>query len=263
MTNPFLAKLRWGADLTAADERLLEEITAARHSMGADEVLISEGDSPDQLHVIIEGLACRSKTLANGQRQITALLAPGDFSDLHVRGLWEMDHDIITLTPCTVVAIPRHIVTELTLNHPTIAQALGWATLVDKATLREWLAGVGRRPADQQAAHLFCELFVRLRAVGLAEDNAYALPLTQEALSDVLGLSVVHMNRVVQRLRSSGLLEWRTGRVRIPDFERLSKFAGFNPNYLHLTRNARRPDSSRARGSASGTRGKPQDVESQ
>ena len=234
MSNPFISKLRCGADLSLEDRKVLEQVTSAPRKLRAHERIIDEGDRPDKVHLVLEGYACRAKTLPGGERQIMALLLPGDFCDLHIAILDEMDHAIRTLTSCKVVHIPRHTVEHLIRSSPAITRALWWATLVDEATLREWLVNMGRRPAEQQMAHLFCELLVRLRVVGLTQGDSYDLPFTQEELADILGLSVVHVNRVLQRLRGERLVEWSQGRMRIPDYERLSAFATFNPNYLHL-----------------------------
>lgn len=184
----------------------------------------------------MEGFACRYKLLPDGRRQIMAFLVPGDFCDLHVAILGEMDHSIGTSWGCTVVDIPRSTVDDLTANHPRITRALWWATLVDEATLREWLVNMGQRDADRQTAHLFCELLVRLQAVGRASADGFEFPITQEDLADTLGVTSVHVNRVLQEMRGKGLIEWKSKRLRIPDVERLKAFAGFDPKYLHLGR---------------------------
>jgi CRP-like cAMP-binding protein len=178
---------------------------------------------------------CRYKLVAGGGRQIMAYLVPGDFCDLHVFILKAMDHSIGTLSQCSVVSIDRARIVELT-ERPAIARALWWATLVDEATVREWVVNVGARPADERLAHLLCELLVRLKAVGLADGGSYELPITQVDLADTVGLSTVHVNRVLQRLRALELITLRNGRLVILDVEKLNAFSGFNPNYLHLSR---------------------------
>lgn len=233
MLNAFLQKLSQGVSLTPGDVAQLSGAISTSRSMRARQDVIHEGEAPSDVHLVVEGIACRYKMTPNGQRQIMALLLPGDFCDLHVAILGAMDHSIATLTPCRVVDLPRDTIEGLLLN-PRIARALWWATLVDEAVLREWLVSMGKRPADQQAAHLFCELHLRLQVAGLADSSSYALPLTQEELGDVLGLSTVHVNRVLQQLRRSGLLGFDGQTVAIHDMEELRRFAGFNPNYLHL-----------------------------
>ena len=234
MSNPFVLKLACGADLSPADCRALQAASARRRRVAARTHIISQGDRPSDVHLIVDGFACRSKVLPDGARQIMALLLPGDFCDLHVAILGAMDHDIVTLTPCSVVDIPRPEVLALTQRSPALTRALWWSTLVDEGVLREWLANMGRRSAEERLGHLFCELRVRLAAVGLADDRGFDLPLTQEELADALGLTAVHLNRVLQNLRREGYVSWQSRRLEIANFERLSDMAGFNPDYLHL-----------------------------
>lgn len=218
--------------LSDADHVTLDKAAQGGHQIGPKQDIIREGDKPNTVHLILEGFACRYKLLPDGSRQIVAYLIPGDFCDLHVFIMREMDHSIASLSPCTVVDIPRATILGL-LEHPTIAQALRWATLVDEAILREWLVSMGRRPAEQRLAHLMCELLVRLRAVGLAQDG-YELPVTQAELADTLGLSGVHVNRSLQSLRITGMIQLRGSSLLIPDVDALMEFSGFSPAYLHL-----------------------------
>ena len=235
LQNPLIAKLSRGADLSAEDVKLLEEVMAHRRPAPAGVDLISEGDNPEHVRLVLEGWAFRYKTLPNGRRQIIAFLLPGDFCDLHVAILKRMDHSIGVLAPASVVEIPRATIEELT-THPRIARALWWATLVEEGIVREWLVNMGQRPADRAMAHLFCELLVRLRVIGLERDGAYDFPLTQQDLGDALGLSAVHVNRTLQQLRAEGLISLKDGVLTVLDEKRLTKSASFNPNYLHLER---------------------------
>lgn len=107
-------------------------------------------------------------------------------------------------------------------------------TLVDEATLREWLVNLGQRDAAERVAHLFCELHLRLRSVGMADGNSFALPITQTELADTMGTSDVHANRALQSLRKKKLITLKAHEVVILDPKGLYQFSGFNPNYLHL-----------------------------
>jgi CRP-like cAMP-binding protein len=236
MLSPFIAKLQNGCALTDEDQLRLEAISSETRRVGPRQDIISEGDRPDDVHLVLEGIACRYKILPGGKRHIMALLLPGDFCDLHVAILGAMDHAIGTITACTLVEIPKSTINDLTANHPRIAKALWWATLVDEAILREWLVSMGGRPAEQQLAHLICELLVRLQVTGLADANSYHLPLTQEDLADTLGLSIVHLNRSLQKLRREGRIRLEAQRLTVCDWPSLKQLAGFNPNYLHLRR---------------------------
>ena len=233
MKNLLIRKLEAFGRLPDADRRLLDGIAAPAKDVAAREDLIREGDDPRDVQLILEGFACRYKLLPDGGRQITAFLIPGDFCDLHVFILKAMDHSIATISPCRVVAIPRGKILELT-ERPAIARALWWAALVDEAILREWLVNLGARPADQRIAHLLCELLARLRTVGLVNGDSYELPITQLDLADTMGLTNVHVNRVLQRLRSEGAITLKSKRLVIEDVERLMAFCGFDGGYLHL-----------------------------
>lgn len=234
MLNPFIQKLGRRFALSESDEQALRSASAHLRGVHARTTLISEGDVPDHVHLIQSGFACRYKVLPGGGRSIVAFLIPGDFCDLNVSILGAMDHCIGTISSCDVVRIPRSVVNDLTARHPALNRALQWAGLVDEAILREWLVCMGRRSADRQVAHLFCELLIRLQTVGLATDNSYPFPLTQLDLGDAMGLSNVHINRVLQELRGLGLVIIKERRVTLPNVAAIQGYAGFNPNYLHL-----------------------------
>jgi len=246
MPNPLIAKLERGARLTDDDRQLLERMTARIRRIGPHQDIIREGDEPGDVHLIMDGFACRYQILPDGKRHIMAYLVPGDICDFHVAILGEMDHSIGTLTPCTLVDIPHETIHDISTRHPNLNRAFWWGTLVDEGILREWLVSLGRRSAHQRVAHLFCELLMRLQTVGLADRNSFEMPLTQEELADTLGLSTVHVNRMMQELREQGSITTSGKRLTINDVKRLQEFARFNPNYLHLgPRENRTNDSSR------------------
>jgi CRP-like cAMP-binding protein len=250
MQSPLVQKLEHGADLSDSDRQALESALERVRPLNAHEDIIQEGDRPNDVHVIVEGFACRYKVLPSGERQIMAWLIPGDLCDLHIAILGEMDHAICTLAPSKVAYLSQPLVDDLTAKHPAINRALWWATLVDEGTLREWLVNAGRRSADKQMAHLFCELFFRFQSVGRVHDNSFDFPPTQEELADTLGISTVHVNRVVQTLREAGLITLRGKKLTVLDIARLQEFAEFNPNYLHLQKRTKNADA-RAGGTGS------------
>lgn len=232
--NPFVRKLEGFAPLSVADRAMLERISANPRTVAPQTDLVREGDKPDGVFLILDGIACRQKMRATGVRQILAYLLPGDACDIDVAMLETMDHTLTTLSACKVVRIAPETVAALMRHHPQIARALRITTLVDEATLREWLVNVGCRSALERVAHLFCELLVRLRAVGFGTEDSYDLPITQTDLADTTGLSSVHMNRTLQELRRQGLIELRSGRLKIVNLPHLKALAEFKANYLHL-----------------------------
>ncbi|MDB5648115.1 Crp/Fnr family transcriptional regulator [Methylobacterium sp.] len=234
MSNPLVRKLEGFGPLSELDRTVLERISANAQLIGPRIDLIREGDPPDGVILVMEGIACRQKHRANGARQITAYLVPGDSCDLDVALLDRMDHTITTLSACRVVRIPSDVVRRLLKDHPTVARALRMSTLVDEATLREWLVNVGCRSAIERIAHLFCELLVRLQVVGFASEDSYEFPVTQLDLADTVGLSNVHVNRSLQELRRKGVIELKGKTLKILDRQRLKTIAEFNAKYLHL-----------------------------
>lgn len=204
------------------------------HAHGAHEDLAREGELTGDVNVVLGGFACRQKMLPDGRRQIIGYLLPGDLCDVRVFLLRRMDHTISTLSPAKVGIIPRAVVMELTQSNPRLTQALWWATLVEESIAREWLINVGQRTALERLAHLFCEIFVRLRAVGLVNGDSCEFPVTQAELADTLALSTVHINRTLRELRGSHLITMHAKSLVIHDFRALQAIAMFDPNYLHL-----------------------------
>lgn len=219
--------------LDQADLALLDAVVGKTRTVQPYVDLISEGDKPGDVHLVLRGFACRYKILQDGRRQIMAYLVPGDLCDLHVYLLDHMDHSVGTLAECQVVDVSRSAIQQL-LDRPAIARAMLMSTMVDEGTLREWLVNIGQRQAEPRIAHLLCELLARLRSVGLVSDDRYTLPLTQVELADTMGVTPVHMNRVLQSLRRKSLISLEGDQLTVLNAKGLEQEAGWNPNYLHL-----------------------------
>lgn len=232
--DSLIAKLQTVANVRDSDVEQLIAICVDERLVAAKKHILLEGDRPDHVHVILEGWAARYKTLRDGSRQIVAFLIPGDFCDLHVAILGQMDHSILALTRCRVAYIPSAQLDALTSGHNGLTKALWWATLVDEGVLREWILNVGRRNAYERIGHLLCELHARMQMVGLVDDDRLALPLTQDHLADATGMTPVHINRILQRLRSENLIEIGSGSLAILDVPKLREAVGFDGNYLHI-----------------------------
>ncbi len=177
-------------------------------------------------------MVCRYRTMQDGQRQIMSFHFPGDILDLSGLLLGRLDHDIGTLTPVEVAPIAHATVLGWIEHHPGLGRLLWQDTLVDAAVFREWVVNISRRPALARTAHLLCEVVTRLQAVGL-KDQAFGLPITAIELADATGLSVVHVNRVLQELRAKKLVESRGRILAVLDWDGLRHAAAFDPDYLH------------------------------
>ena len=196
--------------------------------------IIREGEEPTESCLILDGMACRYKVLSNGRRQILSFHFPGDIPDLQSLQLKVMDHSLLGVTPVRAAFIPHDAVRTLMLARPRTGDALIRHVMVDAAIYREWICNVGRRTALERVAHLICECFVRMQAIGLATLANFDLPLTQTELGDAMGLSSVHINRTMKELRRLELIR-TNGKVHgILDWDRLKEIAGFDPAYLQL-----------------------------
>jgi CRP-like cAMP-binding protein len=239
VTSLLIRKLEQRDSLSDEEKQALEGALARVKAFQADEDMVREGDRPGESILLLEGFAARYKLLSNGKRQITAIHVPGDFIDLHSFLQKKMDHSIVALTPCRSGLFPHENLRQITDNHLHLGRLLWLNTLIDAATHREWLVAMGRRPALNQTAHLLCELFLRLQTVGLTQGMSFKLPLTQAELGDVLGLSTVHVNRVIQELRAHGVVVWRGDTLTIEDWPRIQEIAEYDPTYLILEREPR------------------------
>lgn len=243
-TNPLIAKLSRVMTLSPDDHTALQAMCQDVRQVGARRDIIRDGDRPDRVHLILNGWACRYKILKNGKRQITALLLPGDFCDLHVGMLDRMDHAIGAITATTFAYVDRTQLDELTRSRPEILRALWWATLVDEGVLRSWIVNLGARTARERVAHLICELRERMCNIDLEVAGQFAMPLTQTDLAEALGLTPVHINRVVRQLLNEGVVEVRKGHVTVLDLAALTQIADFDPSYLHTQSIDLKPDRS-------------------
>ena len=231
-----IRKLRSISPLTEDEKQRILDLPLSIREVGPDEDIVREGDRPFECCMLIEGFTCRYKLTEEGKRQIFSFHTPGDIPDLQSLHLKVMDHSLKTLTPCKVAFITHDSIRELTRRCPRIGDVLWRDTLIDAAIFREWMIGIGRRSAYTRIAHLLCEVFARLKAVGLANGDECEFPITQNEIGDALGLSTVHVNRSLQELRADGLIELRRNTLTILDWEALKKAGEFDPTYLHMDR---------------------------
>ncbi|MBV8925642.1 MAG: Crp/Fnr family transcriptional regulator [Bradyrhizobium sp.] len=220
------------AGAAAIKDAVRERIVKA----AAGEDLVCEGDRCENVRVFLSGWAYRYKTLEDGRRQIVSFILPGDTCDAYIYLLSAMDYSIATLTPVSYAELDRGAFERLMSADISVAEAVHCETLAERAIRCEWAINLGRRDALERVAHIICELFERLRVVGLVNGNSFAFPVTQMDLADAAGLSTVHLNRTLQELRSAGLITLRDRSLTILDLQALSSTAMFNPNYLHLHR---------------------------
>lgn len=195
--------------------------------------LVREGEKPKRCAFMLSGFSYRQKLTSFGARQITGLQVPGEFVDLQNLWLGESDHNIQALTRIEVAEIDIPELRALVAERSAIAIAMWFEALVDAAIFREWIVNIGRRDAHTRVGHLLCEFAVRLETSGIASNQSYDLPMTQEQLGDAVGLTPVHVNRVLKTLAQRGLIERDRRQIRILDWAKLRDASDFNPRYLH------------------------------
>lgn len=234
MIEAHLKKLRVRDDISTDEEQAIRAMFAEVREVAADRVIVRRGQELKESLLLLDGWIARTKDLREGGRQISELQFAGDFTDLHGFTLKRLDHNLATLTPCRIAVAPHDRIKALLEKFPHLARVYWTMTNLDAAIHREWTVSLGRRSAMSRMAHLFCEIFERLRIVGLNDGDAYDFPLTQQELGESLGLTSVHINRTLQALRKTGLVELENRRLVIHDIAGLKHLGEFDPDYLYL-----------------------------
>ena len=196
--------------------------------------LVATHSRPSESCLVLQGFTAREVYLKSGERQITAIHVPGDFVDLHALTLKTMDHSVVALSDCEAAFVPHGELLRVIEKSQHLGRLFWLSTVIDAAIQRAWIAGIGRRSSVEHLGHLVCELFCRLEAGGWTDGQSFKFPITQPELADILGLSLVHVNRTLQDLRRRGLLVWKGGTLTVPDLKQLAAMADFDPTYLNL-----------------------------
>jgi CRP-like cAMP-binding protein len=185
--------------------------------------LLEEGTSSPQLFTVLSGMGIRTKLLEDGSRQVVNFVFPGDFLGLQSAVMGESKHSVIASTPMRLCVFNRSDLWGMFSNHPARAYDLTWISAVEEHFLGETIATIGQRSATQRIAWAFLRIFERLRAVGMGDDISVPLPFRQQDLADALGLSIVHTNKTVGRLRKSQVANWTGRRLTVPDVAKLAE----------------------------------------
>jgi CRP-like cAMP-binding protein len=229
---PLIERLAAFVPLTEAEHGFLRELHANRRTIARQREVIVAGRRYDGLFILCDGIVLRYKVLSDGKRQILGLGLPGDLIGFPTCLFTDAVNSVSAVTDIVVASIPFTRLFELFRTWPRLGIALFWACAHEAAIYGEHLVNLGRRTAYQRLGHLILELHARLRAVGRAGPASYSLPLTQEVLADVLGLSGPHVNRMVRSLREEGLASIEGRAVVIHDMTGLAVLARFEDHYL-------------------------------
>ena len=234
-----IRRLESVAKLKDEGRQAILSLPVKTRALDAGQDIVRDGDKPSHCCLLIDGWAYRYKMVGEGKRQILSFHIPGDIPDLMSLHIHTMDHSLATLTKVTKAFIPHESLLDLTRRFPGVAAVFWRETLIDAATFREWMTGLGRLSAYERIAHLFCELYLRLEAVGLASEHRCPWPLTQVDLGDAMGLSNMHVNRVLRDMRGKSVITLRSSTLVIHTWNELVQAAEFDPTYLHLAKRTR------------------------
>jgi len=228
-----LRKLGYHSELDSADIAAIRRLRYEVRELAAGEDFICQGDRPRAAAIVIEGIMARYHTLHSGARQYLSLHYPGDWPDAQGLFLQQMDHSVCAMGRAVVCSLSHEQLTKTFVEQPTIGLAVWRETLIDAAIFRESITNNSSRHGAARLAHFFCEQFHRAKFAGLVEGNTCPLPLTQAQLGEMLGMSLVSVNRSLQALRQTKAADHRAGKLSIRSWPKLATLGEFDPGYLH------------------------------
>ena len=230
--TPIAQKLSAYMTLSDSDWVILKNWQEQTKIFSVDQDIVHQGQAKRAAYVLSSGWVCSYKLQSDGTRQIVDIQIPGDFLGLRSAVFRVSDHSFMPITTVAAAVVPTDDLLATFSKSPKLAAAILWAVSRDEAMLVEHLVGIGRRDAERRVAHFLLELAARLQLVGMGDRTGYDCPLTQYHLADTLGLSAIHVNRVLRRLREMEMVTFQHGHVTVLDDERLIDFAEFDASYL-------------------------------
>lgn len=232
-SDVLLRKLKYHSTVDNADAAAVRRLRCEVQELAAGEDFLRQGDKPKAAAVVLEGIVARYHTLRSGARQYLSLHYPGDWPDAQGLFLQRMDHSICAVGSALVCSIAHDQLMTMFAERPSIGFAVWRETLIDAAIFRESITNNSSRHGVARIAHFFCEQFQRAKFAGLAEGNACPLPLTQTQLGEMLGLSLVSVNRHLQALRRTKTADHKAGTLFIRAWSKLASLGEFDSGYLH------------------------------
>jgi CRP-like cAMP-binding protein len=224
--DPALRRLRALADLDAAALAVLEAAIARSRCLAPHQEILAERERIAGATLLLEGWAIRTRMLPDGRRQILNILLPGDLIGHCHQDAPVASSTVLTLTRARVCPAPDRLVP------PTLEQAYRMSVALDEAHDLRQITRLGRMTAHERMLDLFLELYDRLALAGLAQHGSFAMAATQEVLADLLGLTAVHVNRVIQQMRRLGEIDWSRGRLELHDLAAQRDLLGWQPVYV-------------------------------
>lgn len=236
-------KLAVFAPLESQEMARFQGLASSEGQVPADHHLVRAGEEYGPVIVVNSGWAVRYRMLADGSRQIANFILPGDFIGLNATVMSVADYDVVSITPMTFVRLRVDDIIGMIESHPRLCAAIFWCNAREESILFEHLTSLGRRTAYERVAHLLIELLRRLQLIELTDGDSFVMPLTQQLIADSVGLTAIHVNRMMRALEQDGLIAYSrhpVPRLHVRDVRRLEAAAGFEEGYLHFTEMPRR-----------------------
>lgn len=232
---PGLLELRLSAHrpLGPKERDLLSLLSWRVEDLPARQIFIHDGDKPAQSCLVVSGVVARTQYTAGGQRQILSVHIPGDMPDLQSLHIGRMDHDLETVSAARIAFIPHKELHHLCAVSQALNATFWRESLIDAALHRAAIFRNAQLDADARLAHFLCEMHLRHSAVGLVDEEGFDFPLSQELMGEVLGLTIVSINRASQTLRSLDLIRMQKGHIQVVDLHGLVRFGQFDGTFLH------------------------------
>jgi CRP-like cAMP-binding protein len=234
MLTSLLDKLSCRLPLSHDDRSALLDLPFTSDTKAPNAFLAREGIRSGSFFVIQSGYAISSRLTRAGARQIVAIHMPGDIIGFGNFSETDADCSVQTVTSCQIAYAPVKALIGLALRSPAIMQALWIDREVECSILREWIVNIGRRDGTTRVAHLICELAARTQIIGLGDSRSFPWVFTQDQVADAVGLTVVHVNRMLRRLRDQGLIDLASREMIVSDCAALKAKADFKEAYLKL-----------------------------
>lgn len=239
-----IRKLSRFVALPEAPRQALAHCLAAHvRTVGRARPIVEAGDVTNDLVMMLDGWACSTRPSMEGRPLIVALHLPGDICDLTALVRPHADCSVTALSPARLALLSREALAQLTAAHPICGRALWWEAMSAASIRGQWIARLSSGSARARLADLLCELATRLRAVGLASDTGFDIPISQIDLGRSCGLTPEHTNRVLRDLRSRRIIAWERGRLEILDWTALRAESRFDPAYLNFRLVPQTPES--------------------
>lgn len=203
--------------MTDSQVAFMQQFKAGELHVQAGTTLMHEGSSSPQLYTALEGMGLRYKSLESGERQVISFIVPGDFIGLQAAVMDEMQHSVEATTDMKLCVFDRKAFWTMFRDHPRRAYDVTWIAAVEEHFLGETLAVLGHLSGIERIARAVLRLYQRAEGVGFLDNGRVPMPYKQQDLADALGLSLVHTNKTLKRLRDQGVVEWRDGYLSILD----------------------------------------------